>query len=366
MGNGLVYAVGTAGTVHGLDAATGEQRWSAELGDFLISPVLADGVLYVGVKGQAPFDSRHPSLDPSDGDPSAEATPVPATPTAAEAAADAASFARLLALDAATGDRIWAVGLDGLRSPPAVVDGVVYLVGPGAAGTGALVGTGTDVRAFDAADGTERWSFSARDSFETSPSVADGTVFIGSSDSNLYALDAATGRPRWQVATAGPIATAAFVADGAVVVRSGDGNLYAIGGSDASPGTPAVTSAPTGDVSGRPPCDIEPRPELPPGTPAFPQASTPIAISDDAAPNSLVPVTDRQRLGNQPFITWDDLPPGAPADADAIAGITETLGAMAACARPGRERQLAAFYSDDFYRRPWVRWQLASAGYWNW
>ena len=44
------------------------------------------------------------------------------------------------------------------------------------------------VYAIDAADGSERWSFETGGSVECSPAVVNGTVYVGSRDTQIYAL----------------------------------------------------------------------------------------------------------------------------------------------------------------------------------
>ena len=65
--------------------------------------------------------------------------------------------------------------------------------------------------------------------FWSSPAIgADGTIYIGSMDSNLYSVSP-TGSVNWTVATGAPIfSSPAVSADGTIYVGSGDGNLYAI------------------------------------------------------------------------------------------------------------------------------------------
>jgi eukaryotic-like serine/threonine-protein kinase len=46
------------------------------------------------------------------------------------------------------------------------------------------------VYALDAATGALRWSYTTGGSVQSSPAVADGTVYIGSEDANVYALNA--------------------------------------------------------------------------------------------------------------------------------------------------------------------------------
>ena len=46
--DGVVYVGDTAGTMHALDAGSGNVRWSAGLGSLRSGPVVTGGVLYVG------------------------------------------------------------------------------------------------------------------------------------------------------------------------------------------------------------------------------------------------------------------------------------------------------------------------------
>jgi outer membrane protein assembly factor BamB len=73
-----------------------------------------------------------------------------------------------------------------------------------------------------------RWTFRTGAPVISTPLIANGTVYIGSSDHNLYALDAATGALRWKFATHGRVSSSPAIADGRVYVGSFDSNLYAL------------------------------------------------------------------------------------------------------------------------------------------
>jgi parallel beta-helix repeat protein len=77
------------------------------------------------------------------------------------------------------------------------------------------------------------WNYTTAGAVESSPAVADGTVFIGSNDGNVYALDQHTGAHIWNYTTGGAVKSSPAVADGRVYVGSDDFNVYCL---DASTG----------------------------------------------------------------------------------------------------------------------------------
>jgi outer membrane protein assembly factor BamB/tRNA A-37 threonylcarbamoyl transferase component Bud32 len=72
------------------------------------------------------------------------------------------------------------------------------------------------------------WEFTCEDEVRSSPTVAEGIVYIGAYDNNLYALDAQTGQFVWKYATDGGIASSPCVSRDMVFVGSEDRILYAI------------------------------------------------------------------------------------------------------------------------------------------
>jgi eukaryotic-like serine/threonine-protein kinase len=110
-------------------------------------------------------------------------------------------------------------------SSPTVADGVVY------------VGSGDrHVYALDAASGALRWKFETGNVVHATPAVSNGTVYIGSWDRYMYALDANTGAVRWKFQTGDDtviynqvgIASSAAVANGIVYFGCRDSKFYAV------------------------------------------------------------------------------------------------------------------------------------------
>ena len=80
-----------------------------------------------------------------------------------------------------------------------------------------------------AVTGKLAWSFTTRARVDSSPAVADGRVYVGSSDGRLYVLDAASGQKRWEFDTGSALTASPAIAAGRVVIGSTDGVLYCFG-----------------------------------------------------------------------------------------------------------------------------------------
>jgi len=73
-----------------------------------------------------------------------------------------------------------------------------------------------------------KWKFKAAGPVLSSPAVAAGTLYFGSSDHQVYALDEKSGALRWKFATHGRVTASPAVADGRVYIGSYDGSFYAL------------------------------------------------------------------------------------------------------------------------------------------
>lgn len=126
----------------------------------------------------------------------------------------------------------------------------------GTGATGTTAGEGTDTGASTVGGGEDQetsteddppdlgsdyWSFETGGPVYSSPTVVDGTLYVGSHDRNLYALNAETGEERWRFRTGpNPNVKSAFgmkgygirsspqVVGGTVYVGSNDYNVYAV------------------------------------------------------------------------------------------------------------------------------------------
>ena len=106
---------------------------------------------------------------------------------------------------------------EGVNSSPAVADGSVYV--------------GSDdgrLWAFSARSGAVRWSARTGGPIRSSPAVVGNTVYIGSDDGRIYALATRTGRVRWSRALGGRVTGSPLVVDGRVFIGSRGGRFYAL------------------------------------------------------------------------------------------------------------------------------------------
>ncbi len=84
--------------------------------------------------------------------------------------------------------------------------------------------------------GTVKWTFQTEGALWGSPTVQDGTVYIGSDDGNLYALSASSGEVVWKLAAGGIVRSTPALDGGRVFISSDDGFAYAV---DATTGAQA-------------------------------------------------------------------------------------------------------------------------------
>ena len=379
---GLVFVSDRDGNTHGLDSQTGAVRWSAPNVppsgfDYLYGPfepitssvAVADGMVVVSSysgftyaftrdTGAAawswPAEVGNGVNDYGSGFQSRTISPVISGETVFLTGNRNNGQTVFAAVDLRTGQERWT--RDVASSEPitlAVVDDIaVTVVGDYNARV---------LQAVDVATGmTILWEVPIDNLVRTFPTIADGIVYHGGPDGTVRAIDLATGTVLWQVRAGGAIATSVYAVGGAVFFASQDDWLYAVDGS----GAPTDDSTAAVDISGLPPCAVEPRPDvratpIPDGTTDLPALTLP-----DATPAlTLAGIDTGDEQIYPPVISWDEIPLGVSVTGQQAQGIAATLQRMQACDRPGNGRYLAAFYTDDYFLRPWVVWQTAYNGY---
>jgi len=101
-------------------------------------------------------------------------------------------------------------------SSPAIADGKAYV--------GSTDGL---IYCLDAYNGTQIWNYTVG-STDSSPAIAYGKVYIGSFNAKVFCLDATTGVQIWNYTTAGYVRSSPVVVDGRVYAGSLDGKVYCL------------------------------------------------------------------------------------------------------------------------------------------
>lgn len=179
-----------------------------------VVPVAANGTIYTALPGT----NSIVALDPNNGEVQWRQTHHKDDPVSIQfnrpAVKDGLVFVtnwpfQATAYHADTGEQHWQRELDEqtLLPPVATEEGIV-------------VPSRSMVQLLDASDGTVLWKRNLDgNAVESTPAVANGTIFVADELESLHALDLATGKPLWTTPFDGP--TAPIVADGVVyAVRS--------------------------------------------------------------------------------------------------------------------------------------------------
>jgi hypothetical protein len=131
--------------------------------------------------------------------------------------------ATLDAINVRTGNEVWSYTTDPDESivggsSPTVVDGTV------------CIGSSDAVYAIHSETGEEEWVYNRpRGQVFSSPTIANGTVFVGSWAGGVYAIDLATGKERWSFTESiQGTHCSPTVVDGIVFIGSRSGSLYAL------------------------------------------------------------------------------------------------------------------------------------------
>lgn len=145
-----------------------------------------------------------------------------------------ADLEQIQALDAETGESLWAYPADpkearrGLFYVTPAVDDEHVIVASAAPPSGMLSSPQNIVWALDR-DGRELWSYrGAAGQYVEGGAIGGGLFIIGNSDGNIYALDLANGQLRWKYVTGHRVWATPLIESDRVYIGSMDCTFYAL------------------------------------------------------------------------------------------------------------------------------------------
>jgi outer membrane protein assembly factor BamB len=177
-GNGFFYA---------LNAATGAFLWSyySDAGQFFAAPAVANGIVYTCAGDPSQTSSACYALDEGNGG-LLWTYPVYGFISGSPAVTNGlvffdAQYSGTYALDATTGTLVWNYMEDPGYASPALASGTIYTSG------------NKTTQALDVYTGAVVWSSPIDNAGSCQPAVANGVIYLTSSDGIFYALNAGTG-----------------------------------------------------------------------------------------------------------------------------------------------------------------------------
>lgn len=214
-----VYAGDADGSVVAVDAESGGLRWTASTNWRVWGgPRVIGRRLLVGGKNLL-F-----AFDPATGDRRWEtlvAGRVQYPVSGHDSAAYVAAASTVHRIEPSTGERVWRFDADNLvGGSPAVAGDRIY-----------VASHDHHLYAVDSATGEEAWSLGLSE-LPVNPIVDGDTVYAGTRQGSLYAVDAESGTPQWRVELAGGVSTLPSVDDGVVYVADQTGTVSAFSGPD--------------------------------------------------------------------------------------------------------------------------------------
>jgi outer membrane protein assembly factor BamB len=203
-------------------------------GKFSISqwstPTVVDGVVYVDMMGSRNYDKT---------------VPIEGLPGTTHSVNVDESWGGVYAINATTGKLRWFFTSQGTELSPAVGDARVFAPISPYLISAFNISNGRNLWNHTLAFPISEWGYynPGAVGISSSPSYSDGRVFFGLTDSNVIALNASTGKTLWTFATAplyqltkttsndNPVRSTPTAANGVVYVDSTEGHLYALNAS---------------------------------------------------------------------------------------------------------------------------------------
>ncbi|HUO08647.1 MAG TPA: PQQ-binding-like beta-propeller repeat protein [Phycisphaerae bacterium] len=230
---GVVYFGDSTGAVRAVDAGKNEKVWTANVPDRVESVVVDDKLVYAaGLKGLAALKKGTGEvawrLDVAEGTGDCVADAV------SEMVFVGGSDGILYGLDRNTGEQKWKHSMieEGVKSDKNARMGARTARPTGISTDGTMVFLSvfdqSRVIACDAATGERKWAFTAKGWIWGAPAFDASRVFVGTQDDYVYCLEKISGEVEWKYKTKSRIVSTPLVMGELVIVPSCDGFLYAL------------------------------------------------------------------------------------------------------------------------------------------
>lgn len=212
--DGVLYVSSQNGRLYAFDAETGQENWSAAVGQLPGSIAIAGDLIYVNDLNQT-TNAFHRKTGAR-----LWSVPIEGSGWGAPLVVDETVFVvserGAYAFEALTGSTIWKVESGehkGFIGSPSYADGILCF------------GQGENFFALDGNTGEELWKHDGETWFYGS-AISDGRVFAGNDDGQVHAYDLRTGEELWHTETKGEGWSAPVIANGIVYVGNIDQHLY--------------------------------------------------------------------------------------------------------------------------------------------
>jgi len=224
MVDGTLIIGNLRGELYAADGRTGQRIGWVKLGDAIQgSPVVDKNIVYVAVSNSSEsllaFNLRDGKTEWKQDYGDIEASPLLLN----QRLYVGNTRGEFFCIDPRKGEVVWKYEIpqnklhNGFRSSPAG-EGNIVVVG----------GENDSVYAFDAENGTVRWTFKTGSDVFGTPSIADSLAFVGDLGGRMYALELQGGRMRWRFDSGSPIYGNAAVTGDAVFFGNLAGSLIAL------------------------------------------------------------------------------------------------------------------------------------------
>jgi eukaryotic-like serine/threonine-protein kinase len=211
----VLYVSSQNGRLYAFDAETGEEHWSAAVGQLPASVAIAGDIVFVN-----DLNNTANAIHRETGE-TIWSVPIQGSGWGAPLVVDETVFVvserGVYAFEALTGSTIWKVESGehkGFIGSPSYADGILCF------------GQGGNFFALDAATGKELWKHEVETWFYSS-AISNGTVYAGNDDAQFHAYDLQTGEELWHTESKGAGWSAPVIANQTIYVGNIDQHLYA-------------------------------------------------------------------------------------------------------------------------------------------